>query len=478
MNRAAVCLLAVMAAAIFPFARAQEGPPASDPRPHAPAAAGAVAAPPPGAAGMGPDASGAPAPASLELGLGGAIERARAASPRLNRLRALESAADAGVRGARAARLPQVDLLAGYTRYSDVPELTIPQPGAPARTIFPNLPDNFRSRLGLSVPLYTGGRLAGLVDAAEQERLAAGKDLDAGGADLVLETTLVYWNLVTARENARVLQEALASYDAHLTDARNRQQFGLAAANETLAVEVERDRAELGRLQSLNDAEVANADLLRLLGLPPGTRVKATEPLALPAPPSQSLEDLVQAAYLARPERSALEARVAAAAAAVRAERAARLPQASLSAGYDYANPNRRILPPEAIWEDTWDVSLNLSFSVFDSGRAAAAVARSAARLEAARQDVEDLDRRIRLEVTARHLDLQTAAAAVQVAGRGLESAAENRRVSQDRYRQGVLPSSDLLDAEVALLRAGLNRTEALTRQRLAIASLERAVGR
>jgi hypothetical protein len=41
-----------------------------------------------------------------------------------------------------------------------------------------------------------------------------------------------------------------------------------------------------------------------------------------------------------------------------------------------------------------------------------------------------------------------------------------------------VSPSSELLDAEVGLLRAGLDRAEALARLRLAVADLDRAVGR
>jgi hypothetical protein len=41
-----------------------------------------------------------------------------------------------------------------------------------------------------------------------------------------------------------------------------------------------------------------------------------------------------------------------------------------------------------------------------------------------------------------------------------------------------VILSSELLDAEVALLRAGLDRTEALASTRLSAAALDRAVGR
>jgi outer membrane protein TolC len=49
--------------------------------------------------------------------------------------------------------------------------------------------------------------------------------------------------------------------------------------------------------------------------------------------------------------------------------------------------------------------------------------------------------------------------------------------VTRDRYREGLVPSSELLDAEVALLRADLDRTSAEVRLRLAEVLLDRAVG-
>jgi len=74
--------------------------------------------------------------------------------------------------------------------------------------------------------------------------------------------------------------------------------------------------------------------------------------------------------------------------------------------------------------------------------------------------------------------DLETSVAAVEVARQALDSARENLRVATDRHREGVIPSSERLDAEIAELRAGLDLSEAVIRVRLARARLERAVGR
>ena len=112
------------------------------------------------------------------------------------------------------------------------------------------------------------------------------EDLRAGRADLVLETKTAYWLLVTAREGERVLQEAIRACDAHLADARNRERFGIAARNEVLAVQVERDRVELERLRADAAAEIAEANLQRLLDLPPGARVEPGRAARGPRPPA------------------------------------------------------------------------------------------------------------------------------------------------------------------------------------------------
>lgn len=424
------------------------------------------------------------APVALRLTLDEAVERALVASPRLARLASLEAAAAAQARGASAERWPQLDLGASYARRSEVPELAIFTPtNDPAQpvervVVFPNIQDNWRVRAEVALPLYTGGRLSGRVAAAGQAREAASEDVRAGRADLVLETKSAYWSLVTARESERVLREAIRSYDAHLDDTRNREQLGMAARNEVLAVEVERDRAELDRIRAEADASLAESNLQRLLDLPPASRVEPIEPLASAPTARPEVEGLVAEAQAARPERRALAARVAAADASAGAERGMRLPQLALSGGYLYANPNRDIVPPTADWKDTWDIGVGLTWNVFDGGRRSAGEARARAQADAARAELVELDRAIRLEVTRRSLELRTAEARLAVAERSVVAAAESRRVAADRYREGVIPSSELLDAELAHERAALSRTESLAALRLAAAGLDRAVGR
>jgi outer membrane protein TolC len=424
-----------------------------------------------------------PEPAAVRLTLAEALERAAASAPRLATLAAREQAAVALVDEARAQRGPESFLTGFAARLSSVPELTIAFPGAPPQTVFPSIENNFGARIGLTQPIYTGGRIPAQVDAAASERQATAQDRLAAGHDLALETATAYWGLVTAREAEAVLSESIAVFEAQLVDTANMLRYGMVAESDLLNVRVQRDRAVLDRLQARAAADTAEANLARLVGLPPGSRIEAAEPLraeppGAPAPEPQPLDALLADARAARPERAALLARIEALRAAVRVEESAWRPQVFAQGGYDYARPNREVLPFTDEWNGTWDVALGVSFRVFDNGRTRAAVARRHAQLAAEEQRLRELDDAIALEVVARRIELETARAAVPVAESAVEAARESRRSSGEQYRAGVISSTDLLAVQNAALRAGLERTAALAQVRLAGARLDRATGR
>ena len=415
---------------------------------------------------------------TVRLTLAEAVERAVRDSARLRELGQLRIAAGADAAEASEARKPTLDLAAGYSRLSNVNEFLIPQPPGEPPLGFLNLPNNYRLTARARLPLYAGGRIDGQIDATRETERAAALDIDASRRALSLETEVAYWGLVTALEIARVLGRGLEAFEAHLTDARNRERFGLAAANEVLAVEIERDRAELRRLRAEHAAELAEATLVHLLQLPSNAVIEPTEPLESAPPNSLNVEVLVEQALEARPERAGLLSRVRAAEAHVRVAGSTTRPQVGLTGGFMYANPNRNFVPPDEAWHTSWDVGVELSMRVFDGGRTLASVARAQANVEALRQRLDDFERSVWLQVTSAVLDVRTAHAAIRVAEGALVAGRENERVSAERYREGVIPSSERLDAEIAVLEAGLERTQTLADARLARANLDRATAR
>jgi outer membrane protein len=121
---------------------------------------------------------------------------------------------------------------------------------------------------------------------------------------------------------------------------------------------------------------------------------------------------------------------------------------------------------------------VNLSWSLFDGGRVRAEIAEAAANQKAAAERLKDFDANVDMEVRQRAADVASAHSAIPAAEMGVRSAAEARRVIAERFSAGVATNTDVIDAQVALLQAELDRTRALANAKLAEARLDRALGR
>lgn len=417
----------------------------------------------------------------LRLTLDEAIARAEQNSQRLAELAARADAAAAAEQGRQAADRPMASALLGYTRTNHVDEYAVFQPGGPTSVLYPDVPDNYRARIDLQWPIYTAGRAAALERAAGAERDAARHDVAAARADSRLEATRAFWALVTARQTEAVLARTLASTDAHVRDLRVRLEQGLIPPNDLLSAEAERSHQRLLAIEAENLRGVAEADLRRVIGEDSGRPLEPAAMLDAPADPDIQAPHpaaLAAESLTGRAERRALASRVAAARERESAIAAGAWPQIALAGGYDYARPNVRIFPRQDAWLDSWDVSVNVTWSLFDGGRRRAEQAEAAAGTRALAARAADFDRQLAFEVERRRLEVVSARAAIQAADDGLTAAVEARRVVGERYAAGVATSTDVLDADTTVLRAELERTRAMADARLALARLDRALGR
>jgi outer membrane protein len=415
----------------------------------------------------------------VSLTLDEAITQGLANSRRLAEIEARAEAADFAIAGREAAARPLVGAQAGYTRTNHVPEFSIVAPGRAPVVVYPDIPDNYRSRIDLQWPIYTGGRTGTLERAARAERGAIGKDLDAARADLRLEITRAFWAVVTGRDAEAVLQRSLEVATAHIKDVRARLDSGLVPPNEVSSAEAQASRQRLLSLEATTQRAIAEADLRRLTGNDAATattNVDNRPPAPSGAPASTA--DLIAGALKARPERQALEQRVVSADLRAAAVAAGARPQIAVGGGYDYARPNPRIFPRSGDWQTSWDASINLTWSLWDGGRRAAEQGEARANASALRTRVDDFDRQATFEVRARLLELDASREAVTVADDEIRAAAETERVINERYREGVALNTEVLDAQIARLQAELDRTRAIANVRLAEARLERALGR
>ena len=433
-------------------------------------------------------------PGSVRLTVTDAISRGFETSHRLAEARAREQGAQAARRGAQAADKPIVSAGGGYMRTNHVEEFAFNQGGARV-VVYPDIPDNFSSRLSMQWPIYTSGRVDALERAADADARAVAADIDTARADLRFEIVRAYWGAATAREAVRVLEESATRADAQLRDARQRFQVGLIPPNEVLSLEAQRSREQAQLIEASNLRESALIELRRLIGAVDGTVIELADALdasasargdsgelrrdlAVAASGREGGPALIAEALDQRSERKALTLRLGGIEEREKAAMTGNKPVVAVGAGFDYARPNQRIFPRQGTWQESWDLSVNVNWPFFDSGRTKAQVAEVAAAALATRERLAEFDSVVSADVRQRLLDLDSSQAMVRAATDAVRSATEARRVVGDRFAAGVATSTDVVVAQVAMLENELARTRALAGVRLAEARLHRVLGR
>jgi outer membrane protein TolC len=396
-------------------------------------------------------------------------------------------AADARADEMRALGLPSAKFNGAYTRLSDVPPqaVVLPAnsfgPGFPpsnvAMTLSPTILNNYTLRTTIQQPLFTGGKISGAIDAAQENAAASQQDLRKDKADVAYNITAAYWNLFRASEFKKFVNENVHQMETHATDAENLLKQGLLTSNDVMKVQVQLSDALVRRIDADNAVQLAMYLLNNTLGLPLQTEIALASTIQLNDRKWESVDRLVVQAFEQRPEVVGMHARVRAGEAGLTAAHGAWWPQVFLVGNYNYLNPNSRYFPISDQFKGTWDVSVSVSFDIWNWLQTGYQSTQAGAQLAQAREGLSMMKDGITMEVTQSYLAIHKAKEREAVSERGVAQAEENYRIMKGKYAQGLVANSELLDAELALLQARLNQTQSLVDYELAIAQLSRAIG-
>ena len=377
--------------------------------------------------------------------------------------------------------LPSLKFGGAYTRLSTVPsfevDLPLPPPAPTHFVISPSILDNYNLRVSLQQPLFTGWKVQSAVDAADYSAQATQKDYEKDKNDLVYGIKSAYWNLSKALELEKVVNENVDELKAHVNDARSWQSQGMVTTNDVLKVQVQLSDVQLRQIDARNSVQLARLALNNVIGIPLDTEVRLTSNLNHQPTEFESLPNLINQALARRSEMGAMEYRVKAGESGVTLANSNWFPQVYLTGNYYFNRPNQRYQPVIDAFKDTWDFGVAMSFDIWNWGTTVHQTDQAKAQLAEAQDGLSQLKDAIALDVTSNYLNLQRTKERIVVAQEGVKQAEENYRITNNKFKQGLSVNTDLLDAEVALLQAKTNYTQALTDFELAEASLERSIG-
>ncbi len=383
---------------------------------------------------------------------------------------------------ARAARLPNFALSAEYIKLDSAPTLSgnslAALPNAPPGQDMVSVP--FEMQIAedkamlysavATLPLYTSGRISAGIKAARAQAAASLDDHQQATLDIKLAVAEAYIQVLKITELNTIARAHIAALSGYKNDVGNLHLQGLVSRNDELMASVALSNAVQGGISAKNQLAVASARYNQLLNRPLDTTF-TLEPMPVHAMSLDDIQTLTARALQARPELSALAHKIKALGFTAKTIKAVTRPQVYLSGTYHNLD-NDLLLDDEVL---TYGV--NLVWPIYDGGithHRGGELQRQAAALQAQLDDYQQL---IELQVTQAWLNLDETQQRIRALGQVLEQSAENLKMTQNRYREGLVSSSEVLEAQNLRQQSLGNHASASYDSALAWIRLQRMTG-
>ena len=298
-------------------------------------------------------------------------------------------------------------------------------------------------------------------------------------ADVRVLTQEAYFNLLKARQVAEVAAQSERTLAEHLQQVRLLHESGRATELDVTRVQIRLANALVSGVLCRGATNVAQVAFTTLIGVPSTTELVLLdvfdESSLQEAPPAT---DLVSEALHARPEVAIARHAAKIADTRANAEGAGLWPQVHFRFGYSYDRPNQRNFPVRDQFDGSWDVSLLLSWTIWDWGVNYHGMMAARAEASAALRNVDDIRESVRLDVEQRREQYGSIRGVTSASQQAVNSAERALAQAELLFSAGRITSLDVLDAETEATRARFEFVQALVDARIIWAKVERAVGR
>lgn len=290
-------------------------------------------------------------------------------------------------------------------------------------------------------PIYAGGRVRNGNKLAEVGIEVAKDKSEISRREVLAQTEEKYWRLVALQEKLRTLEayeKLLAALDSQVSDAFN---AGLVTRNDQLKVRLKRAEVGVDRERLESGLRLSARDLRQHLGLRPGDTIAFADQLPEPKDPAPLYADH-KGAVDRRPEMRLLSS----------AERAEQLQKSlktgemlpTLSVGASLLRLDIHGMPgaTNALIFGMLNVPLS---GIWEGVYTSASQDKRVQIAQSKRETTRDL---LALQIDKSWADLLAAWHSVEVSEKAVQQAEVNASEVSDQQKSGLIPFSDLLEAQ------------------------------
>lgn len=329
----------------------------------------------------------------------------------------------------------------------------------------------------LTQPLYMGGKIRAYNKITQYAEELARQQHQGGMQEVIMSTDQAYWQVISLVNKKKLAEGYLKLLQQLDSDVEKMIAEGVATKADGLSVRVKVNEAEMTLTKVEDGLSLARMLLCQLCGLDLSSPVTLTDenmddiPLLAP----ETHFDM-STAYANRPEIRSLELATQIYRQKVNVTRSEHLPSIALMGNYMVTNPSV-FNSFENKFKGMWNVGVMVQIPIWHWGEGIYKTRSAKAEARIAQYQLEDAREKIELQVNQAAFKVNEAGKKLVMASKNMEKAEENLRYATLGFKEGVIATSNVLEAQTAWLSAQSEKIDAQIDVKLTEIYLKKSLG-
>lgn len=335
----------------------------------------------------------------------------------------------------------------------------------------------YAGAITLTQPLYMGGKIRAYNKITRYAEELAQQQHQSGMQEVIMSTDQAYWQVVSLAGKKKLAEGYLKLLQQLDSDVEKMITEGVATKADGLSVRVKVNEAEMTLTKVEDGLSLAKMLLCQLCGIDLSTPITLAD---------ENLDDLpilvpnthfdMATAYENRPELRSLELATQIYRQKVNVARSEHLPSVALMGNYIMTNPSV-FNGFENKFKGMWNIGVMVQLPIWHWGEGIYKTKAAKAEARIAEFQLQDAREKIELQVNQSAFKVNEAGKKLIMATKNMEKAEENLRYANLGFKEGVIATSNVLEAQTAWLSAQSEKIDAQIDVKLTEICLKKSLG-
>lgn len=335
----------------------------------------------------------------------------------------------------------------------------------------------YAGAITLTQPLYMGGKIRAYNKITKYAEELAREQHHGDMQEVIMSTDQAYWQVISLVNKKKLAEGYLKLLQQLDSDVEKMIKEGVATKADGLSVRVKVNEAEMTLTKVEDGLSLARMLLCQLCGLDLSLPITLADEQMTDIPLSATDPHFdISTVYENRPEIRSLELATQIYKQKVNVTRSEHLPSIALMGNYIATNPSV-FNGFENKFKGMWNVGVMVQIPIWHWGEGIYKTKAAKAEARIAQYQLQDAREKIELQVNQAAFKVKEAGKKLVMSTKNMEKAEENLRYATLGFKEGVIATSNVLEAQTAWLSAQSEKIDAQIDVKLTEIYLKKSLG-